>query len=151
TNLSVAGTSYTPSTPLTAGHNYQWKVQAFDQDGTLGTASSPTNFSVSSTDILSGDANGDGIVNAQDLALIASNWLTPGPIGDVNGDGIVNAQDIAVVASNWLATISSTATEKTTVAKAIAASTISIAKVAVETPLRDTMLPSPSQPGDCRA
>jgi hypothetical protein len=53
---------------------------------------------------LAGDANGDGIVNGQDLALVSSNWLTHGPAGDVNSDGIVNGQDLAVISSNWLAT-----------------------------------------------
>ena len=53
---------------------------------------------------LAGDANGDGIVNSQDIALVSSNWLTAGPTGDVNFDGIVNSQDIALISSNWLAT-----------------------------------------------
>ncbi|HVU85852.1 MAG TPA: IPT/TIG domain-containing protein [Pirellulales bacterium] len=52
---------------------------------------------------LAGDANGDGIVNSQDIALVSSNWLTAGPAGDVNFDGIVNSQDIALISSNWLA------------------------------------------------
>ncbi len=55
-----------------------------------------------------GDANFDGIVNSQDLALISSNWLgtnlTGLAAGDVNGDGIVNSQDLALVSSNWLGT-----------------------------------------------
>jgi hypothetical protein len=53
-----------------------------------------------------GDANHDGIVNSQDLALVSSDWLhsvTPGTNGDVNYDGIVNGQDIALISSNWLA------------------------------------------------
>ena len=53
---------------------------------------------------IAGDANVDGIVNGQDIALVASNWLAPGPTADVNHDGIVNGQDIALMASNWLAT-----------------------------------------------
>jgi hypothetical protein len=53
---------------------------------------------------LAGDANGDGIVNSQDIALVSSNWLTAGPAGDVNSDGIVNSQDIALISSNWLRT-----------------------------------------------
>ncbi len=55
---------------------------------------------------LPGDVNSDGIVNGQDIALIASNWLATGAgaAGDANHDGIVNGQDIALVASNWLAT-----------------------------------------------
>jgi len=51
---------------------------------------------------IAGDANGDGIVNGQDMALVASNWLTNGPPGDVNFDNIVNGQDMALIASNWL-------------------------------------------------
>jgi hypothetical protein len=52
---------------------------------------------------LPGDANTDGIVNSQDIALVASNWLAAGTgvAGDVNGDGIVNSQDIAAISSNW--------------------------------------------------
>jgi hypothetical protein len=56
---------------------------------------------------LPGDVNNDGIVNGQDIAVIASNWLQMGtdandPAGDANFDGIVNGQDIAQVASHWL-------------------------------------------------
>jgi hypothetical protein len=55
--------------------------------------------------VLPGDLNQDGIVNAQDLALTSSNWLSSQSSGDANGDGIVNAQDLATVSSNWLATL----------------------------------------------
>ncbi len=53
---------------------------------------------------LAGDLNNDGIVNAQDLAQVASAWLTTGVglSGDANFDGIVNSQDLALVSSNWL-------------------------------------------------
>ena len=53
-----------------------------------------------------GDVNFDGIVNGQDIAVIASHWLHTGdPVaGDANDDGIVNGQDIAVIASHWLFT-----------------------------------------------
>ncbi len=53
---------------------------------------------------LPGDANGDGIVNGQDFAQIASQWNRTGLflVGDNNSDGIVNGQDMALVASNWL-------------------------------------------------
>ena len=40
-----------------------------------------------------GDLNGDGIVNGQDLALIAGNWLATGfNNADANGDGIVKCK-----------------------------------------------------------
>ncbi len=50
------------------------------------------------------DVNHDGIVNGQDIALIASDWLKSGigVAGDANGDGVVNGQDIAMIASSWL-------------------------------------------------
>ena len=53
-----------------------------------------------------GDANNDKIVNGQDIAQVATNWLHIGSNvpGDVNGDGIINGQDIAVIASHWLNT-----------------------------------------------
>jgi hypothetical protein len=53
---------------------------------------------------LTGDVNGDGIVNSQDLAVISSNWLVTGTgkSGDANNDGIVNSQDLALVSANWL-------------------------------------------------
>lgn len=44
--------------------------------------------------------NGDGIVNIQDLVLVASNLGKTGQNAtDVNGDGIVNIQDLVLVAS----------------------------------------------------
>jgi hypothetical protein len=55
---------------------------------------------------LPGDVNLDGIVNGQDIGIVASNWLAMNPAGtapgDANGDGIVNGQDIALIATNWL-------------------------------------------------
>ncbi len=45
------------------------------------------------------DVNGDGIVNIQDLVLVASNLSKTGENpADVNGDGIVNIQDLVLVA-----------------------------------------------------
>ena len=47
---------------------------------------------------LPGDANGDGIVNSQDLAAISSQWHQSGAflVGDANNDGVVNTQDMAL-------------------------------------------------------
>ena len=48
---------------------------------------------------LKGDVNGDGIVNIQDLVLVASNLGQSGQnTVDVNGDGQVNIQDLVLVA-----------------------------------------------------
>ena len=48
---------------------------------------------------LKGDVNGDGIVNIQDLVLVASNLSQTGQNqADINGDSIVNIQDLVLVA-----------------------------------------------------
>ncbi|HEY4308417.1 MAG TPA: dockerin type I domain-containing protein [Pirellulales bacterium] len=54
--------------------------------------------------VVSGDANQDGLANAQDIAVVASEWLKSGTNlpGDVNGDGEVNSADLAVISANWL-------------------------------------------------
>ena len=48
---------------------------------------------------LKGDVNGDGVVNIQDLVLVASNLGQAGQNpADVNSDGLVNIQDLVLVA-----------------------------------------------------
>ncbi len=42
----VSGTSDTVSPPLTPGHDYQWQVEAYDQDGLVTLWSSPLTFHV---------------------------------------------------------------------------------------------------------
>ena len=48
------------------------------------------------------DVNDDGIVNIQDLVLVAGQLGESGEDlkGDINGDGIVNIQDLVIVASH---------------------------------------------------
>ena len=53
-------------------------------------------------DVLPGDINDDGVVNAQDLALVRNQWLgingtKPTIFGDINGDGVVNIKDYNAV------------------------------------------------------
>lgn len=48
-----------------------------------------------------GDANGDGVVNVEDLLIVLGQWGTAGPEGDVNFDGIVNVEDLLMVLANW--------------------------------------------------
>ena len=47
------------------------------------------------------DQNGDGVVNATDLALILGSWGTDDPIADVDCNGAVNAADLALVLGAW--------------------------------------------------
>ena len=49
---------------------------------------------------INGDINGDGVVNIQDLTLVAAQFGQMGediPV-DINGDGVVNIQDLVLVA-----------------------------------------------------
>ena len=52
-----------------------------------------------------GDANGDGVVNAVDLSILASEWgrncNQQSCRADFNQDGIVNAVDLSILAANW--------------------------------------------------
>jgi hypothetical protein len=50
----------------------------------------------------SGDLNGDGVVDAADLALFFQYWGLPG-IGDIDGDGTANGFDLTILLSNWSA------------------------------------------------
>ena len=51
-----------------------------------------------------GDANDNGIVDIQDLTVIANNWQkirNNWATGDLNLDGLVDIQDFTIVANNW--------------------------------------------------
>ena len=52
-----------------------------------------------------GDANGDGVVDAGDAAILAANWLSDTNatwgMGDFNDDGVVDDMDAAILAANW--------------------------------------------------
>ena len=45
------------------------------------------------------DVNGDGVVNIQDLVIVANAFGEAAP--DLNGDGVVNIQDLVIVANNF--------------------------------------------------
>ena len=59
----------------------------------------PVTWSHSELEKIAADVNSDGIVNIQDLVLVASNFLKTGEnVADVNNDGIVNIIDLTLVA-----------------------------------------------------
>ena len=45
-NMNIAGTSFTPATPLTNGHEYIWTVRAIDGGGTAGNWATHERFSI---------------------------------------------------------------------------------------------------------
>jgi len=50
---------------------------------------------------LLGDANGDCVVNVEDLLIVLFQWGTAGPEGDLNDDGIVNTDDLLILLAHW--------------------------------------------------
>lgn len=56
------------------------------------------------TEPCNGDANGNQIVNIDDLNTVLASWFTPqitGMNGDVSGNGFVNIDDLNIVLANW--------------------------------------------------
>lgn len=47
------------------------------------------------------DLSNDGSVDAEDLAILLTNWGAPSAIFDLSGDGIVKGEDLAILLANW--------------------------------------------------
>jgi hypothetical protein len=100
-STGLAGVTDTSGYPLDG----EWTngASAFPSGGSAGVGD--FKFALN---VLPGDANQDGIVNGQDLVVVASHWMQTGSRpGDFMGSGVVNVQDISVIASNWLAMLPS--------------------------------------------
>ncbi len=65
-----------------------------------GTVDDPTNICVV-IDAPDPDVNGDGAVNAIDLAFILTYWGSSAPIADLNDDGLVGGADLTIVLNGW--------------------------------------------------
>ena len=65
-----------------------------------GTGAATMTIVVSTQTCAPADLNCNGSVNAQDLAILLTQWGTAGS-ADLNGDGIVGAQDLAILLSAW--------------------------------------------------
>ncbi|MDE0043647.1 MAG: dockerin type I domain-containing protein, partial [Candidatus Poribacteria bacterium] len=67
---------------------------------TLAVTPSLENAEITVSPQIAGDVNQDGVVNIQDLVLVAGHFGQAGEtIADVNADGIVNIQDLVLVAA----------------------------------------------------
>ncbi len=62
-------------------------------------------FTTGSDTNLPGDANGDGVVDIQDLGIMGANFNLTGRLaseGDFNADGLVDIEDLGILGANWL-------------------------------------------------
>ena len=83
------------TTELTSSTATEVTLQVIDVHGNMTRQTYP----IEVYDAVSGDLNADGVVNIQDLVLVASNFGQLGQnVADVNGDGIVNIVDLTLVA-----------------------------------------------------
>ena len=48
-----------------------------------------------------GDLNGDGAVNVNDMLSVVNQWSLVHTSADINNDGVVNVGDLLLVISNW--------------------------------------------------
>jgi hypothetical protein len=55
-------------------------------------------------ELLGGDLNNDGIVNLQDFAILAGDWMGEGNCirGDIDHSGIVDYNDLSRLVDEWL-------------------------------------------------
>ncbi|MHC5004905.1 MAG: FG-GAP-like repeat-containing protein, partial [Planctomycetota bacterium] len=90
---------------------YDGRAADCDADGTidmldvlLGSADVNGNAIPDRCELAAGDVNLDGVVDADDLALVLASWgpcdATPCP-GDANGDGQVDVDDLLAVLLGW--------------------------------------------------
>ncbi|MFM7261012.1 MAG: FG-GAP-like repeat-containing protein, partial [bacterium] len=77
----------------------EYFVRALDVSNNTATSSIKT-FVTPGTCGIPGDLNGDGTVNAADLAEMLNGWGSAGPT-DLNGDGTTDASDMAVLLGNF--------------------------------------------------
>jgi len=59
-------------------------------------------ISSSSVSALTGDLDGDGCINLNDIFALTEEWLSADPFADFVADGVVNFKEYSVIAANWL-------------------------------------------------
>lgn len=66
----------------------------------LGSIDDPANLCIV-PDLPDPDINGDGFVNAIDVAYVLTYWDTPTAVADLDRSGMVDAGDLAIILNGW--------------------------------------------------
>lgn len=77
-----------------------YHVRAVDRMGNVGVGPTKT-FDVAGSCQPNPDLNGDGHVDAQDLAVLLGAWGQSGSPADLDGNGTVDAGDLAILLGAW--------------------------------------------------
>lgn len=97
------GPDYIMTIPFTAG-----LLGSTNRNGTTQLAVTLNFSQIAKANLVQGDTNFDGVVDIQDITMMANKWLTTNAQhlgdGDANGDGVVDIQDITMAANHWLQT-----------------------------------------------
>jgi hypothetical protein len=84
--------------------DYSASTTVWTSDENLpGAATRPLSLTFTVTVVpsgLLGDIDGDGFVNASDLAALLGQWGSAGS-ADLDGDGVVSASDLALLLAAW--------------------------------------------------
>ena len=89
------------------GATYYWRVDAVNSLGTVDTLGNVWQFTTDKTAFtVTGDLNGDSIVDIADLNIFASQWLNPPgcptpTCADFDGVNGVDIEDLAELIANW--------------------------------------------------
>jgi hypothetical protein len=96
---NVTASEWSLTTPPAVKVAQTWRVVA--KNAAASTAGDDWAFQV---DPIAGDANADGVVNFDDLLVVAKNYNARGmgwAQGDLSGDGLVNFDDLLMVSKNY--------------------------------------------------
>jgi hypothetical protein len=104
-NFNTTATQITtlPPTFLDEGVTYYWKVIAFNDAGSTDSSPAVASFTVvgSLIEPCPGDADGNRLVDLDDLNMVLSNFGQTTADGDVDESGSVDLDDLNIVLSNF--------------------------------------------------
>ena len=107
---SVTSVAFSLDGSALASGSWDATVRLWELIPTMPVSEPPPAMSTVEPSELEGDLNADGVVNIQDLVLVASQFGQAGQnAADINEDGVVNIQDLVLVAGAFNVTMSAPA------------------------------------------
>ena len=95
--------------------------------------------------VLAGDANGDGVVDFGDFAILSNSFGQANAAADFNSDGIVDSADFAILSDNFGATLSASVAATTNTPATASAPAVSASPAAISQSGSTALPPSRSR------